>query len=77
MANRCKHLIDEDLSRRSSLTPSLVSGSSFKSGTSVSSFIQTSAPPNTMIESCLTGTGKGEPIKQNLINALRGLSEEK
>ena len=51
---------------------------SFKSGTlssgqmSPASFIQTGAPPNTMIDSCLNG--KEEPIKQTLLKALSGLN---
>ena len=52
---------------------------SFKSGSSQSgrlspaSFIQTTTPPNTMIDSCLMG--KEEPIKQTLLKALNGLKD--
>ena len=63
-----------DLLRPHNASPTL----SFKSGTlssgqmSPASFIQTGAPPNTMIDSCLGG--KEEPIKQTLLKALSGLN---
>ena len=66
----CAHR--KDLLKPDSLSPQL----SFKSGTSfisVSSFVQTSTPPNTMIDSCLSG--KDEPIKQTLLKALNGLKD--
>ena len=51
---------------------------SFKAGSSTrslspASFMQTMTPPNTMIDSCLTG--REEPIKQTLLKALNGLKD--
>jgi len=40
---------------------------------SPASFIQTMTPPNTMIDSCLSG--REEPIKQTLLKALNGLKD--
>merc|ERR1712136_565416 len=51
---------------------------SFKAGSSTrslspASFMQTMTPPNTMIDSCLSG--REEPIKQTLLKALNGLKD--
>lgn len=51
---------------------------SFKAGSSTrslspASFIQTMTPPNTMIDSCLSG--REEPVKQTLLKALNGLKD--